>query len=95
MHRMTWYTDTCEIMVIGLLYRLHFMVNVCVGGLGSSGFCDQCSHCQMIGHYRTYITISVGHPRLESVKLLVVDGSIQWLGHQYCIIGLLGQRQPC
>ena len=27
---MTWLTGMCEIMALDLLYRLHFMVNVCV-----------------------------------------------------------------
>jgi hypothetical protein len=33
MHRMTWYMGIDEIMVMGFLYRLHFMVNVCLGAL--------------------------------------------------------------
>ena len=41
---------------------------VCVR-LGSSDFCDECSHCQVVGHYRMYITSSMGHLRSDSVKL--------------------------
>jgi hypothetical protein len=65
---------------MGLLYRLTLWLSVCVG-LESSGFCDGRSHCQIVGYYRTYITSSVGHLRLDSVRLLVVDDSVQWSKH--------------
>jgi hypothetical protein len=58
---MTLYTDTCKIMAVDLLYRL-----------GSNGFHDWCRHFLMVGHYRTYITSSVGHLRVDSVGLLVL-----------------------
>jgi hypothetical protein len=74
-------------------------VCVCVGGggggLGSSGFCDQQSHCQMVSHYMMDIISRVGHSRSDSVGLLMVDGSVQWLGHRHCITGFSGQCQPC
>ena len=41
-------------------------------GLGSNGVYDQCSHCLMVGHYKTYNTSSVGHPSSDSVELLVL-----------------------
>jgi hypothetical protein len=66
-----------RIMTMGLLYRLILWSSVCVGGLGSSGFCDRHSHCQMVGQYRTDIISNMGHPRSESVGLLVVDGRLQ------------------
>jgi hypothetical protein len=33
---------------------------------------DQRSHCLMVGHYKTYIISSLGHPMLDSVILLVL-----------------------
>jgi hypothetical protein len=29
-HRMTWYTHTCDMMAIGLLYMLALLSNVCI-----------------------------------------------------------------
>ena len=87
MHCMTWYTSTCGIMAKGLLYRLDSLVKctcACVS-LESHGFYDRHNHFQMIGHYKMYITSSVGHPMLDLVGLLVVDGRVQWLRHQHCI----------
>jgi hypothetical protein len=36
----------------------------------------------------------VGHPRSDSVGLLMMNGSVQYIGHWCCITGPLGQRKP-
>jgi hypothetical protein len=41
-------------------------------GLASNGFRNRCSHCLMVGHYKTYITSSVGQLRSDLVGLLVL-----------------------
>jgi hypothetical protein len=68
---------------------------VCVGEIRSSGFCDQRNQCQMVGHNKMNIISGVGHLRSKSVVPLVVDGSVQWLGHQYCIACPSGECQLC
>ena len=40
--------------------------------LVSNDFHDGHRHCLMIGYYKMYNTSSVGHLRLDSVKLLVL-----------------------
>jgi hypothetical protein len=37
----------------------------------------------------------VGHQRSDSVRLLMIDGSVQYARHRYYITGPSGQRQPC
>jgi len=40
-------------------------------------------------------TSGVGHPRLDLVRLLVMDGNVQYAGHRYCITVPSGQHQTC
>jgi hypothetical protein len=60
-------------MIMGLLYRHDSMVKCVCVKLGSSGFYDWRSHCQMIGQYRTCITSSVGHPMSDSMLLHIIE----------------------
>ena len=73
MHCMTWYIGTYGIMTIGLLYRLDFIVKCVCGymGLRSNG-CFVSGTTLKDSHYKTYIINSVGHPRSNSVRLLVL-----------------------
>jgi hypothetical protein len=71
LHYMTWYTDTCGIIAMGLLYRLTLGSNVCVG-FGSNGFVTKMQPFPIDSHYMTDITNGVGHPRSNSVMPLVL-----------------------
>ena len=69
---MTWYTGMCGIMAMGLLYELTLW-SVCVGeGFGSNGFVTKMQPFPMDGHHRMDIISSVGHPRSDSIVLLVL-----------------------
>ena len=79
---------------MGLLYGLTLWTNVCVG-FGSNGFVTKTQPFPMDGHYRTDIISSVGHPRSDSVVLLVLCVIVvQWLGHWRYTTIPSGQRQP-
>jgi hypothetical protein len=45
---------------------------VLYGGFGSNGFVTKVQQFLMVGHYRTNIISSVGHPRSDSVMPLVL-----------------------
>jgi hypothetical protein len=68
---MTWYTGTCGTIAIGLLYGLTLWSNVCVG-FGSTDFVTKAQPFPMNGHYRMDIISGVGHPRSDSIMLLVL-----------------------
>jgi hypothetical protein len=68
---MTWYTGTCGVMTMSLLYGLTLWSNVCVD-FGSNGFMTKTQSFPMDGHYRTDIISSVGHLRSDSVMPLVL-----------------------
>ena len=72
MHCMTWYTVTCSIMAMGLLYRLHTMVKCVCMGYRSNSFVTKAHPLPIDGHYRTYIISGVGYPRSNSVVLLLL-----------------------
>ena len=57
-----------------LTIRVSFMVNVCVwgGGFGSNSFVTKMQHFPVNGYYRTNVISGVGHPRSDSVVLLVL-----------------------
>ena len=56
----------------GLTIHVNFMVKyVCHMGLGSNG-CFMVDAALMSGHYKTDIISGVGHPRSNSVVLLVL-----------------------
>jgi hypothetical protein len=61
-------------------------------GLGSNGYLWRAQRVRM-GHYYRF-TSSVGHPRLDSVGLLVHDGMQQYQGHRYCTTGPSRKCQP-
>jgi hypothetical protein len=64
---MTWYTGTCGITAMSLLYRLNDMVKcVCYIGLESKG-CFMTDATLISNHYRTNIISGVGHPRSNSI----------------------------
>ena len=64
------------------------------GGFESNGFVTKVLPFPMDGHYRTNIISGVGHPRSDSVVLLVLyTVVVQYLGHRYCATGPSGQRQ--
>jgi hypothetical protein len=69
---MTWYTGTCSIMAMGLLYRLTLWSMCMCGGFGSNGFVNMAQLFSMDGHYRMDIINGVGHPRSDSVVLLAL-----------------------
>jgi hypothetical protein len=72
MHCMTWYTSTCGITVMGLLYKLDDIVKcVCYMGLGSNS-CFIASIALTRSHYKMNIISSVGHPKSDSVVPLVL-----------------------
>ena len=57
----------------GLTIQVSFMVSMCVwGGFGSNGFVTKMQPFPMDGHYRMDINSGVGHPRSDSVVLLVL-----------------------
>jgi hypothetical protein len=59
-------------MVMGLLYGLTLWF-VCVrGGFGSNSFVIKTQSFPMDGHYRTKVINGVGHPRSDSIVLLVL-----------------------
>jgi hypothetical protein len=71
LHCMIWYTSTCSIIAMGLLYRLDDMVEcVCYMGLGSNR-CFMVGAALTDGHYRMDIISGVGYPRSCLVILLV------------------------
>jgi hypothetical protein len=63
-------------------------------GLGSNGYFLTGTPCLNEGHGCCFANI-VGHPRLDSIGLLVCDSMHTYLGHRCCITGPLGQCQPC
>jgi hypothetical protein len=66
-----------------------------MGGFGSNGFVTKMQPFPMDDHYRTDIINGVGHPRSDSVVLLVLCMvPVQWLGHRHCTTGPSGQPQP-
>jgi hypothetical protein len=71
LHRMTWYTDMCGIMAMGLLYKLILWSNVCVG-FGSNGFVTKMQSFSMDGHYRMDVISGVGHLRSDLVVPLML-----------------------
>ena len=72
MHCMTWYTGTCGITIMGLLYRLNNMVKcVCYMSIGSNGY-FVIDLALMGGHYRMDVINGVSHPRLDSILPLVL-----------------------
>ena len=74
LHRMTWYTGTCGIMAMGLLYML-VLWSMCVYymGLWIYWFCD---HGATILNGSVTIgrisLVGAGHPRSDSVVLLML-----------------------
>jgi hypothetical protein len=66
-----------------LTIRVNFMVNVCVlRGFGSNGFVTKMQPFPMDDYYRTGVISGVGHPRSDSIVLLVLRTvAVQWLGH--------------
>ena len=72
LHRMTWYTGRCEIATMGLLYMLTLWSNVCIIWALDPMVVLVTNATLMSSHYRTNIISSVGHPRLDSVMLLVL-----------------------
>jgi hypothetical protein len=80
-----------------LLYELFFIVKslqYVMIGLGSNGCFVIGAPCFNRGHGYGFAS-NMGHPRSESVRLLVYDGMRTYPGHQCCITGPLRQRQPC
>jgi hypothetical protein len=63
-------------------------------GLGSNGYFVIGAPCLNGGHGYGFASI-VGHPRSDSVGLLVYDGMRTYQGHRCCITDPPGQRQPC
>jgi hypothetical protein len=63
-------------------------------GLGSNGCFVTNAPCLNGGHSYGFLN-SVGHPRSDSVGLLVDDGMCTYSGHRCYITGPLGQLQPC
>ena len=68
---MTWYTDTCSIIAIGLLYKLT-LGSVCGGALGPIVSWSMMQPFSMDGHYRTNVINGVGHLWSDSDVLLVL-----------------------
>ena len=58
-------------MAMSILYRLDMVKYVCYMGLGSNG-CFVTGASLMSGHYKTDIISGMGHPRSDSVVLLVL-----------------------
>jgi hypothetical protein len=72
MHCITWYTGTCGITALNLLYTLKCMVKcVCYMGHGFNG-CFLTGPALMGNHYKTNIISGVGHQRSYLVMLLVL-----------------------
>ena len=69
---MTWYTGTCGIMAMGLLYKLALWLVCVCRGFGSNSFMTNDAAIPMDGHYRTNIISDVGHPWSDSVMLLML-----------------------
>jgi hypothetical protein len=63
-------------------------------GLGSNGYFVTGTSCLNKGHGYSFAS-SVGHPRSDSVGLLVYDGMRTYPGHWCCITSPSGQCQPC
>jgi hypothetical protein len=63
-------------------------------GLGSNN-CFVTGTPYLNGGYDYGFTSSVGHPRSDSVGLLVYDSMHTYQGHQCCITGPSRQYQPC
>jgi len=97
LHCKTWYTGTCGRTAMGLLlYELFLMVKSlqCVMiGLRSNGYFVTGTPCLNGGHNYGFAS-NVGHPRSDSVELLVYDGKRTYPEHQCCITSLSGQCQP-
>jgi hypothetical protein len=62
-------------------------------GLRSNGYIVTGAPCLNGGHNYGFAS-SVGHPRSDSVGLLVYDGKRTYPEHQCCITSLSGQCQP-
>jgi hypothetical protein len=97
---MTWYTGTCGIMAMSLLYRLTLWSvwggGGGRGGFGSNGFVTKTQLFPIDGHYRTDVISSVGHPRSDSVVPLVLSTVCCAMTRTPALYytGLLGQCQP-
>jgi hypothetical protein len=69
---MTWYTGTCSITAMGLLYELYDMVKcVCYMGIESND-CFIANVALTGSHYRTDIISGVGHLRSDLIVPLVL-----------------------
>jgi hypothetical protein len=74
----------CDIMAMGLLYELTLWSYVCAG-FRFNGFVTKTQSFSMDGHNRTNIISGVGHPRSDSIVMLVLcTVAVQWLGHRHC-----------
>lgn len=76
LYHMTWYTGTCGIMIMSLLlYNLTLWSKrfIIMLGIGSNGCYVTDAPCWNRGHSYKFAS-SVGHPRSDSVGLLVYDG---------------------
>jgi hypothetical protein len=62
-------------------------------GLGSNDYFMTSASCLNEGHGYGFAS-SVGHPRTDSVELLVYDGMRTYPEHRCCITGPTRQRQP-
>jgi hypothetical protein len=81
LYRMTWHTSTCGITATGLLYRLtllKFYLFLCLA-LDSIVVLWPAHHAWM-GVTVTNIISSVGHPRSDLVRLLMMDGIVHIQG---------------
>ncbi len=80
-----------------ILYKLTLWSKVydyVMMGIGSNNCFVTGTPCLIVGHNYGFAS-SVGHPRSDSVGLLVYDGMRTYPGHRSCIIGSSRQRQPC
>ena len=71
---MTWYAGTCGINDHGLTIQTSYYGQLCVlyRGFGFTGFMTKVQPFSIDGHYRTDVINGVGHPRSDSVVLLVL-----------------------
>jgi hypothetical protein len=56
----------------GLTIQVNFMVKCVCGGFGSNDFVIKMQSFPIDGHYRMNVISGVGHPRSDSVVLLVL-----------------------
>jgi hypothetical protein len=88
---MIWYTDTCDITVMSLLYRLYDMAKcVCYMDIVSND-CFMVGIALTGGHYKMNIISGVRQPEVGlDHTVSVMYGSIQYSGYQCCITSLSG-----